>query len=52
MLQRPGVEKGRHVPDRHTIKETLKNKEQAEKQAAENRKWIQAGMKDDTKKEK
>lgn len=52
MLQRPALEKGRHVPDRHTIKETLKNKEEAEKEAAQVRQWVQAGMKDDAKREK
>ena len=51
MLSRPGVEKGRHVPDRHKMKELLKSKEQMEKHAEENRNWIQAGMKDDAKKE-
>jgi len=47
MLARPGVEKGRHVPDPHTIKELLKDKERAEKEAAGNRKWVQDGMKKD-----
>lgn len=44
MTARAGVEKGRHVPDRHTIKELLKDKEKMEKHAAESRKWVQAGM--------
>lgn len=50
MLQRPGVEKGRHVPDPHTIKEVLKDKAQLEKRAAEARAWIQEGMKRDAQK--
>ena len=41
MLARPGVEKGRHVPDRHRIKEMLKDKEATERHAAESAKWIQ-----------
>ena len=49
MASRPGVEKGRHVPDPHKIKELLKNKEEMERHAEENRKWVQAGMKEDTK---
>jgi len=47
---RPGVEKGRHVPDRHRIKELLKDKAQMERTAAEAKKWVQAGMQDDAKK--
>ncbi|PGH19349.1 hypothetical protein AJ80_03989 [Polytolypa hystricis UAMH7299] len=50
LLQRPGVEKGRHVPSPHTIKEMLKDKDEMEKQAASARAWVQAGMKDDAKK--
>ncbi|KAF3006665.1 hypothetical protein E8E13_008419 [Curvularia kusanoi] len=50
MAQRSGVEKGRHVPDRHTIKELLKDKEKMEHHAAESRKWVQAGMKADAEK--
>ena len=47
MTNRPGVEKGRHVPDYHGIKDLLKDKEKMEKHAAESRKWVQAGMKQD-----
>lgn len=50
LAQREGVEKGRHVPDRHTIKELLKDKAKAEEQAAKAREWVQAGMKEDAKK--
>lgn len=44
---RPAVEKGRHVPDPHTIKELLKDKEAVEKHAAESRAWVQKGMRED-----
>ncbi|KAL1965403.1 hypothetical protein VTN77DRAFT_5840 [Rasamsonia byssochlamydoides] len=50
MLSRPGVERGRHVPDRHTIKEILQNKEELEKHAAEGRSWVQRGMAADAQK--
>ncbi|KAF2637201.1 glutathione S-transferase [Massarina eburnea CBS 473.64] len=50
MAARPALEKGRHVPDPHTIKEVLKNKEQADKEAAKAREWVQAGMKEDAAK--
>jgi glutathione S-transferase len=47
MTNRPGVEKGRHVPDHHGIKDLLKDKEKMDKHAADARKWVQAGMKQD-----
>jgi glutathione S-transferase len=50
MMARPGVEKGRHVPSPHTIKETLKNAEEVKKTAEEGRKWVQQGMADSAKK--
>lgn len=50
MAQREGVEKGRHVPSRHTIKDLLKDKAAMEKHAAESKAWIQQGMKKDAKK--
>ena len=51
MLARPGVEKGRHVPDPHgKLKEILKDPKKAEEYAAKSRAWVQAGMKDDAKK--
>lgn len=52
MTARPGVEKGRHVPDPHTIKELLKDKEKMESHAAASRAWVQAGMKEDAEKHK
>ena len=51
MATRPGVEKGRHVPDPHRIKELMKDKAKMEQQAAESRKWVQAGMQADAKKQ-
>ncbi|KAF3036291.1 hypothetical protein E8E12_003229 [Didymella heteroderae] len=50
MAERSGVEKGRHVPDQHKIKELLKDKAKMEQHAAESRKWVQAGMKADAEK--
>jgi len=49
MAARPGVVKGKDVPDPHTIKELIKDKAQTEKHAAEARKWVQAGMQEDAK---
>ncbi|KAF2400207.1 glutathione S-transferase [Trichodelitschia bisporula] len=40
MLARPGVEKGRHVPSPHTMKEMIKDKAQMEKTLAEAKEWI------------
>ncbi|KAK2743645.1 hypothetical protein FQN57_004754 [Myotisia sp. PD_48] len=50
MLAREGVEKGRHVPVPHTIKETIKDKEAAAREAEKSKAWVQAGMKADAKK--
>ena len=44
MLARPAVERGRHVPSAHTVKELLKDKEGAEKHARESAKWVQGSM--------
>lgn len=49
MLARPGVEKGRHVPDRHNMKELLSDKAKMEAHAAKGRAWVQTGMKEDAK---
>ncbi|KAI0021970.1 glutathione S-transferase GstA [Xylariomycetidae sp. FL0641] len=50
MLKRPGVEKGRHVPEPHKYEEIQKmTEEEFEKRAAENRGWIMKGMKDEAK---
>ncbi|KAK1237443.1 hypothetical protein MKX08_003068 [Trichoderma sp. CBMAI-0020] len=51
LLQRPGFEKGRHVPDKHTAFETAKlTSEEMDKMAEASRAWIQKGMQDDAKK--
>ncbi|KAI1375122.1 glutathione S-transferase [Hypoxylon crocopeplum] len=51
MLKRPGVEKGRHVPTKHTYEEQRSlTSEELDKKAVEGRKWVQAGMKGDSKK--
>ena len=52
MLARPAVEKGRHVPDPHNIKELLKDKDKMQQKAAEARAWVQRGMKEDVKQDK
>ena len=40
MLKRPGVERGRHVPSQHRIKEMLADKEAAERYAKESAKYV------------
>ena len=50
MMGREGVERGRHVPSPHKIKELMKDKAAIEKQAADGRKWVQSGMQADAKK--
>ncbi|RAH48043.1 glutathione S-transferase family protein [Aspergillus brunneoviolaceus CBS 621.78] len=50
LLKREGVEKGRHVPSPHTIKEMIKDKEAAEKSMRETREWVLKGMQDDAAK--
>ncbi|KAK6605325.1 Disulfide-bond oxidoreductase YfcG 2 [Botrytis cinerea] len=53
MEKRPGVEKGRHVPDPHNIGALKKDPEREAKMKAaaeKGREWIQAGMKSDAKK--
>jgi glutathione S-transferase len=52
MESRAGVEKGRHVPDPHTIRELLKDKTKMEEYAAKSSQWVQAGMKEDAEKQK
>ncbi|KAK0509841.1 hypothetical protein JMJ35_007235 [Cladonia borealis] len=50
MMARPGVEKGRHVPDRHRMKELLADKEATERHAQESAKWIQREQAKDAQK--
>jgi glutathione S-transferase len=49
MMKREGVEKGRHVPSPHRIKEMMKDKEAVERHAAQLGAWVQEGMKGDAK---
>ncbi|OJJ00454.1 hypothetical protein ASPVEDRAFT_27178 [Aspergillus versicolor CBS 583.65] len=49
LAAREGVEKGRHVPNPHTIKDLLKDKKKADEEAAKARAWVQDGMKKDAK---
>ncbi|KAK8199258.1 glutathione S-transferase [Phyllosticta capitalensis] len=51
MAARPGVEKGRNVPDPDKMKELLKDPAKVEEYAEKSKKWVQAGMKDDAKKD-
>ncbi|KAF3770934.1 glutathione S-transferase [Cryphonectria parasitica EP155] len=51
LLERPAFEKGRHVPTPHTAFEKAKlSEEELDRQAASARNWVQAGMKEDSKK--
>ena len=50
MLARPGVEKGRHVPDQHRMKELSKDPAKIKEHAEKSRQWIQQGMASDAKK--
>jgi len=52
MGSRPGVDKGRNVPDgdRVALLKDEEGRKRMEEEAAEGAKWIQAGMKDDAKK--
>lgn len=47
MAKRRGVEKGRHVPVPHKIKEVLKNKKEMEKVAEQAAEWVQRGQAQD-----
>ncbi|KAL7795087.1 glutathione S-transferase [Trichoderma ceciliae] len=51
LLERPGFEKGRHVPKPHTAFDLAKlTPEEMDKKAEETRNWVQSGMKADAKK--
>lgn len=50
LAARDGVEKGRHVPDPHRLKELMADKEKMQKYADQSKKWIQDGMKADAQK--
>lgn len=50
MLKRPGVEKGRHVPSKHSYEEQQGlTDQQLDEKADGARKWIQASMKEEAK---
>lgn len=50
LLERPGFEKGRHVPTPHTAFELAKaSEEEIEKAAAAGKAWVQGTMKDNAK---
>lgn len=51
MAARSGVEKGRHVPTPHTIKDVLKDPKLVEQMMKKGGSWVQEGMKDDAKKQ-
>lgn len=51
LLQRPGFEKGRHVPKPHTAFENDKlTEEELDEKATGARNWVQGGMKADAAK--
>ncbi|KAJ4383140.1 Glutathione S-transferase 2 [Neurospora sp. IMI 360204] len=51
LLERPGVEKGRHVPSKHSALELNKlSEEELEAKAVSSRAWVQKGMAEDAKK--
>lgn len=51
LLERPGFEKGRHVPSQHSAFELAKlSDEELDAKAAGSRAWVQRGMKEDAKK--
>jgi glutathione S-transferase len=50
VAQHPGVEKGRHVPEPHAIKEILKDKKLIEEKAMQGQMWVQRGMANDATK--
>jgi len=50
MAERPALEKGRHVPSPHTIKETLKDPEKMKSISESSKAWIQSGMAKDAEK--
>lgn len=51
LLERPGFEKGRHVPTQHNAFELAKlSHEELDAKAAGPRAWVQKGMQEDAKK--
>ena len=52
MEARPGVAKGKDVPEPNKIKELLKDKKRMREIEEKSTKWIQEGMKEDAKRQK
>lgn len=52
MMARPAVEKGRHVPDPHLIKQLLSDPQKMKEYEEKAKQWVQAGMKQDAEKQK
>lgn len=51
LLKRPGFESGRHIPKPHTaFDHDNMTEEEIEAKAAGSKAWVQAGMKEDSKK--
>jgi glutathione S-transferase len=50
MLARPAVEKGRHVPSRHHLKDIANDEKETAKYASEVSGWVREGMEKDAKK--
>ena len=50
MMARPGVEKGRHVPEPHRMKELAKDPKKMQEHAEQAKTWVQQGMKEDAEK--
>jgi glutathione S-transferase len=50
MAARPSVKKGADVPEPNTLRQLMKDKDAADKYAAQSRAWVQAGMKEDAQK--
>lgn len=52
MAARPGVTKGRDIPDKFRFKELMKDKEKSKQYEEQSKAWIQEGMKKDAEKQK
>ena len=50
MAARPGIQRGKDVPDPHRIKELMKDPKKMQEYAERSRKWVQEGMAADAQK--
>jgi len=50
MLARPAVEKGRHVPERHNLKDILSDPKKTEEYAKRSSAWVMQGQEEDARK--